>query len=179
MTITISKEVQFDAGHRLMNHEGQCANVHGHRYRAILHCEGQLDHVGRVVDFSNLKQSWGGWIQQHWDHAFVYQTGDQLGQAIADAHRDYTTLRKQKTFELPFPPTAEYMACWLLKVAMLLLRDVPGLVPTTVELYETPTSRAIADRAAVDRVFPFPVTSPQFPESLARLLYTNPNPEVK
>ena len=106
MTIRIAKEIQFDAGHRLMKHEGQCSNVHGHRYRAVLHVEATgVDAVGRVLDFSTIKTGWGGWIVAAWDHAFLFQVGDPIGEAIAEAHLNYdgdhTTpqVGQQKVFE--------------------------------------------------------------------------------
>ena len=41
-TVRISKEVQFDAGHRVPNHASKCKNPHGHRYRVVVHCAGEI-----------------------------------------------------------------------------------------------------------------------------------------
>lgn len=157
--IHISKEVQFDAGHRLMNHLGQCSNVHGHRYRAVLHVSAHdVDAVGVVLDFSQIKHSWGGWILNNLDHAFIYQSGDVVGRLIAEAHNQHNAftsscvVRKQKVFILPFPPTAEYLAAFLLRVADALLPK--EITPTKVELWETPSSMASASISS-DLMRPF------------------------
>ena len=32
MIAVITRKLEFDAGHRVMNHESKCATCHGHRY---------------------------------------------------------------------------------------------------------------------------------------------------
>ena len=72
MSITIMRQVKFCAGHRLLNHEGKCANLHGHNYLVEFHVTGnEVDSLGRVVDFSVLNKLFKGWIDENWDHGFV------------------------------------------------------------------------------------------------------------
>ncbi len=61
LTSTISKEYRFEAAHRLRNHNGQCARLHGHSYRVEVKVRGQvsIEDSGAsdycmVVDFSEL-----------------------------------------------------------------------------------------------------------------------------
>ena len=38
-------------------HESKCAHLHGHNYKFEFHCTaGSLDNVGRVIDFSDIKE---------------------------------------------------------------------------------------------------------------------------
>jgi 6-pyruvoyltetrahydropterin/6-carboxytetrahydropterin synthase len=52
-----SVEIPFSAAHQIRGHPGQCARLHGHNYRAIVTIAGgQLDALGMVIDFGELKQ---------------------------------------------------------------------------------------------------------------------------
>lgn len=58
---TITREISFDAGHRVSTHGSKCSNLHGHRYKVeavciadSLHEEGEQS--GMVVDFGFLKE---------------------------------------------------------------------------------------------------------------------------
>lgn len=127
---TITRRLQFCAGHRLVNHEGKCAMVHGHNYVALITCEAyHLDHVGRVIDFAVVKAKVGGWIEQHWDHGFIANIEDA---AVVAAMRSLG----QKLYLMECNPTAENMAEHLRLVAQGLLDD-HGLNVSSVLLYET------------------------------------------
>ena len=54
--ITSSRRLEWDAIHRIPLHESKCKAFHGHRYAAEVTCvKDGLDNVGRVVDFSVIK----------------------------------------------------------------------------------------------------------------------------
>lgn len=109
MKTTCMRIVEFDAGHRVYGHEGKCRNPHGHRYRVELHAVADaLDEIGRVIDFSVLKERVGGWIDHSWDHGFlVWEKDHSLLEAITPLG---------KVFEMPDNPTAENIAAYLLNV---------------------------------------------------------------
>ncbi len=108
---TIVRRVQFCAGHRLFRHEGKCAHIHGHNYVVCFHAAAsQLDDLGRVIDFSALKDRLGGWIETHWDHAFICYKQDH------EAQRAMSAIPGQKLFLLDENPTAENLARYLLNV---------------------------------------------------------------
>jgi 6-pyruvoyltetrahydropterin/6-carboxytetrahydropterin synthase len=128
MAITLMRRIKFCAGHRLVGHEGKCRNLHGHNYVAEFYVTGDAqDAVGRVIDFSLLKERFKGWIDDHWDHAFVLWDQDhQALQAIR-------TVDPHRVFELPTNPTAENMAVYLLNVVSpQLLHDTPARVVRVV-----------------------------------------------
>lgn len=104
--------IHFDAGHRVFGHPGKCAHLHGHSYKVFFHAEAdELDEVGRVIDFGVLKEKLGGWIEAHWDHGFIYFKEDEEIARIYEQH-----LPGHKRFALPYNPTAENLARYLLEV---------------------------------------------------------------
>jgi 6-pyruvoyltetrahydropterin/6-carboxytetrahydropterin synthase len=128
--ITITRKLECDTGHRLMGHESKCRNVHGHRYVFEVTCEApKLDDVGRVIDFSVVKAEVGTWIDDNWDHAFVFQAGDPIETFLRD--------HNQRRFMMMAPPTAENMGALLLGVARDLMQK-HGITVTRVRCHETP-----------------------------------------
>jgi 6-pyruvoyltetrahydropterin/6-carboxytetrahydropterin synthase len=141
--LSLVRQLRFCAGHRLYRHEGKCAFLHGHNYRVDIEVVGDgggtdVDEVGRIVDFSHIKKRMLGWLDDHWDHGFVLFADD------AEALAAVRTMRPTKYFELPWNPTAENMARYLLEVvAPAVLGDL-GVVARRVTVWETDESCATA-----------------------------------
>lgn len=136
--ITVTRKIEFDAGHRVMNHESKCATLHGHRYVVwITATAPELDGIGRVIDFSVLKERIGTWIDAHWDHTCIISfEDDQVIGALA-------SLPKAKPVcVVPFNPTAENMAHYLLHVICPMLMQDTGVTVTKVRVDETPNCYA-------------------------------------
>ncbi len=127
------RKLHFCAGHRVLGHENKCATPHGHNYFIFLTAEAdELDHLGRIIDFSVLKEKMGGWIEQHWDHTFlIYEKDEALIAAL-------NSVAAQKApYICPFNPTAENMADYLLtKIAPRLFHETPVRI-TKVIVQET------------------------------------------
>jgi len=52
----LSVEEHFDAAHYLRNYHGKCENLHGHRFKAIVHLEApNLAETGLAYDFAQIK----------------------------------------------------------------------------------------------------------------------------
>jgi 6-pyruvoyltetrahydropterin/6-carboxytetrahydropterin synthase len=67
----VSVEETFSSGHALRGYKGKCENVHGHNYRVQVSIEGsQLDGIGLLVDFTQVKQALRGIIATL-DHQFL------------------------------------------------------------------------------------------------------------
>lgn len=127
------RRIHFCAGHRVLGHENKCATPHGHNYYALLTAEAEcLDDIGRVIDFSVLKEKVGAWIDQNWDHTFlVYEKDVSLIAALEGIEAN------KPPYICPFNPTAENMAEYLLKeVAPHLLAD-SNVQITKVAILET------------------------------------------
>ncbi len=112
-------------------HESKCANIHGHNYIAFITARGQLDPLGRVIDFSVLKERVGGWIDDCWDHGFIAYGKDE--EAVAAVQM----ITEQKLFLLPDNPTAENMARHLLEVVGPEVLAGTGVEICKVQLWET------------------------------------------
>lgn len=139
MSLTIMRRIKFCAGHRLHQHGGKCEFFHGHNYVADFYVTGEAtDHVGRVIDFSELKRMFKGWIDEHWDHGFILNRADENGIAAAKM------VEPCKYYVMPYNPTAENMARYLLeRVCPELLQDA-GVTATKVVIWETDESFAEA-----------------------------------
>ena len=131
MKTTVTRLIEFDAGHRLVGHESKCAHLHGHRYRAEITCTAEaLDSVGRVIDFGVIKQLVGGWVDTHWDHAFLANCRDEKVLSLI-------RFTDQRHYVFAGEPTAENIARRLLEVAQELLAPHDVQV-VSVKLWETP-----------------------------------------
>lgn len=133
MTILCTRRLEFDAAHRVMEHESKCRHLHGHRYALeASFAGGGLDALGRVVDFGVIKEKLGAWIDTNWDHATIlFDKDSQLGAAIENA-------TGQKVFYLTANPTAENMADYLMnKICPALFAGMP-IRCVRLRLYETP-----------------------------------------
>jgi 6-pyruvoyltetrahydropterin/6-carboxytetrahydropterin synthase len=130
--ISCTRRIEFDAAHRVMEHESKCKHLHGHRYAVeATFVAPNLDTLGRVVDFGVIKERLGAWVDEHWDHATIlFEKDKPLGEAIA-------AKTGQKIFYLANNPTAEHMADYLLKLCAELFRSM-NIECTCVRLYETP-----------------------------------------
>jgi 6-pyruvoyltetrahydropterin/6-carboxytetrahydropterin synthase len=127
------RRIQFAAGHRVYQHESKCRNLHGHNYVAFFHATAHsgLDEIGRVIDFSVLKDRLGGWVDEHWDHGFLAWENDS--EALEAVRR----VPGQKVYVTRTNPTAENMALeLLLEVAPRVLAGT-GVSLTRVVLWET------------------------------------------
>ncbi len=137
--ITCSRRIQFCAGHRVLNHESKCANPHGHNYVVWIHARSsELDSIGRVIDFSVLKEMIGGWLDHFWDHTFiVYEKDKNLIDSLKPFHKN------KPLWIAPFNPTAENMAQYLLDISPKLLQGT-GVEVYKIELFETENCKADA-----------------------------------
>lgn len=133
----IFKELPFDYGHRVFGHPTKCGSLHGHRGIAVVYAQGDLDSLGRVIDFSVLKERIGGWVDEFWDHTTIlYREDLELISAISPV-KAYKPL-----FILPTNPTAENLAQYLLDEVCPKLMEGTGIEIVKVQMWETPTSCA-------------------------------------
>ncbi|MEM6692681.1 MAG: 6-carboxytetrahydropterin synthase [Planctomycetota bacterium] len=139
MALTIMRRIKFCAGHRLFGHGGKCEHFHGHNYVADFFVRGEeQDEVGRVIDFSDLKKRVKGWIDEHWDHSFLIHHDDE------NARQALAMVEPSRYFELPYNPTAENMAKYLLEEMSPVALEGSGAYAVAVRIWETEESFAEA-----------------------------------
>lgn len=131
--ISCTRKLTFCAGHRVLGHESKCATPHGHNYEVhITATAPKLDEIGRIIDFSILKEKIGEWIDKKWDHTFIlYQEDKDLIQALSSIKG------KKPPFIASFNPTAENIAHYLLSVVCKEVLEGTGITVTKITLYET------------------------------------------
>lgn len=139
----ITKEVEFDAGHRVPGHTSKCRNPHGHRYRVEVMVSGPIieepgrPDCGMLVDFGDLKQLLVQLVHDHYDHAFIVWEADTEMRQALEGH-DW------KVVVVPYVPTAENIArlVWLALAPVVAARFGDDLQLERVKVWETPTSVA-------------------------------------
>ena len=53
----VSVEQHFDAAHYLRDYHGKCENLHGHRFKVVVHLKAEkLNEIGLAYDFVELKR---------------------------------------------------------------------------------------------------------------------------
>jgi 6-pyruvoyltetrahydropterin/6-carboxytetrahydropterin synthase len=100
---SVTREIDFCYGHRLLDYAGKCRHLHGHNGRAVITLSApELDALGMVVDFSRLKQVVGRWIDETLDHKMLLHRDDPV----------LPLLRQQgePVFVMNVNPTAENIA---------------------------------------------------------------------
>lgn len=150
----ISRRIQFCAGHRVYKHESKCNNMHGHNYVLYVYAKPYdgLDLLGRVIDFSVLKEKVGGWIEEHWDHGFIlFDEDEELFPMLCYGRKGEPAHIKTKHYTMPRNPTAENMASELLHVICPKLFAKTDVYIYKVELHETENCCAIVQMSDVQQ----------------------------
>ncbi len=138
--VSITRRLEFDSGHRIPNHCGQCRNIHGHRYRLdltlsgeVLHREGASDD-GMILDFGDIKTLAQEHLVSKWDHAFLIYRGDT---ALLNFLQ---SMEGHKTVVLDAIPTVENLAQIAFDILAPVFKDCFGhhLQLTRLVLFETP-----------------------------------------
>jgi len=100
---SVTKEIHFCYGHRLLHHKGKCRHLHGHNARAVIRLETEgLDAMGMVVDFGDIGEYVKTWLDAEIDHNMLLCRADPVLPLLQDAgERVYVTEEN---------PTAEHIA---------------------------------------------------------------------
>jgi len=76
---SVTKEVHFCYGHRLLSHEGKCRHLHGHNARAMIRLESEsLDRLGLVMDFKEIGDYVKSWLDSEIDHNLLLYKEDPI-----------------------------------------------------------------------------------------------------
>ena len=141
----IGKVIQWDMGHRVLNHRSVCKGLHGHRYKAEICVEGDLvekkdaSEEGMVIDFADIKKTAQKFVQEELDHAFMVWERD------IELLEFFKNSKGHKPVIVPFTPTAENVAAYIFNELKDKFTDVfkTGLHLQSVKLWETPSSYAL------------------------------------
>ena len=127
---SVTKEIHFCYGHRLLNHKGKCKNLHGHNATAVIKLESkQLDELGMVVDFADIGDYVKSWLDEHIDHKMLLHRDDPFLPAVQDAG--------EPVFVMDTNPTAENIARMIFDYV-----EQGGFPVVEVALHETDSALA-------------------------------------
>ncbi len=113
-------ERNFSSAHQLRGYKGKCENLHGHNYKIEIFARGrELDHIGLLVDFGDLKTA-----------------ADEIVQYL-----DHRNINELPPFDAELNPSAENLARYILERVAARVGDERVQV-YKVRCYETPTSVA-------------------------------------
>ena len=138
--LTITRKLEFDAGHRIPDHKSQCRNLHGHRYTLeitltgqVITAEGNSDN-GMIMDFSDVKAIAKEHLVDVWDHAFLVYENDHAVKAFLASLPDH------KTVVIDRIPTVENLAAVAFGILKAAFKDRygTGLHLHKLVLHETP-----------------------------------------
>ena len=138
--LTITRKLEFDAGHRIPDHKSQCRNLHGHRYTLeitlignVIEQEGCSDN-GMIMDFSDVKTLAKQHLVDVWDHAFLAYAKDK------DVLEFLASIPGHKTVIIDSIPTVENLARTAFNILKSAYQDHygTGLRLHKVVLHETP-----------------------------------------
>lgn len=126
--------LEFDSAHRVMLHESKCRNLHGHRYKVeVFATAKELDSLGRIIDFSVIKQKLGTWLDDNWDHTSIINAEDTETIELLNKID-----RNKDIYVMPCNPTAENMALYLLNDICPKLFSSTGITVNKIKVWETP-----------------------------------------
>jgi len=119
-TFEVMIERNFSSAHQLRGYKGKCENLHGHNYKIEIFARGrELDHIGLLVDFGDLKSA-----------------ADEIVQYL-----DHRNINELPPFDAELNPSAENLARYILERVAARVGDERVEV-YKVRCYETPTSVA-------------------------------------
>ncbi|HVK14756.1 MAG TPA: 6-carboxytetrahydropterin synthase [Gemmataceae bacterium] len=126
----VTREFEFCFGHRLMDYDGKCRQIHGHNGKACVTLAGdQLNHLGMVMDFVEMKRVLATWIDATLDHTLLLHQDDPLVKTLQAAG--------EKVLPLGVNPTTENLAKLIYEYA-----ESKGLPVVEVTMWETTYSYA-------------------------------------
>ena len=126
----VTQEILFCYGHRLLHHAGRCKRLHGHNAVVHVTVEGdRLDDAGMLIDFHEIKNQLGRWIDETLDHRMILWQDDPLVSVLQASQEPIVLMAEH--------PTAENLARWIAEKGCEF-----GLPVVETQLWETQRSSA-------------------------------------
>ncbi len=105
----VVKHMEFCYGHRLLGHAGPCRRLHGHNARVeiVLKSE-QLDAMGLVIDFHQIKSVVKPWLDDTFDHRVLLFSKDPLVEVLRQAGEEVVVMDENPSAEVICRKIFEY-----------------------------------------------------------------------
>jgi 6-pyruvoyltetrahydropterin/6-carboxytetrahydropterin synthase len=142
MRYELEKSFMFESAHRLLGHKGKCAGNHGHNWVFQLRLGAdQLNPLGMVIDFYDLKSTIGKFIEENVDHNTLCNAADT----------EYVEFARKfsrpgcEPLVLSVNPTSENVAEFLRAKAVELLEPF-GVTVLSATIHETAGCSATSNK---------------------------------
>lgn len=127
----VKKTFHLAYGHRLLNYNGKCENLHGHNGLVeVTLAAAELNGEKMVMDFTELGRTVKVWLDENLDHKVILAKADPLAPVLK--------AQGQACYLTDDNPTAETLARLVFDVAEGRMK----LPVDEVAFWETPTSMA-------------------------------------
>lgn len=100
---SVTQELPFCYGHRLLRYPGKCGRLHGHNGVARITLRSEtLDAQGMVADFDAIARSMRAFLDESVDHRLLLHQDDPVCAALRSSGEEFVAIG--------FNPTAENIA---------------------------------------------------------------------
>lgn len=97
---SVTKEIHFCYGHRLLRYSGECRHLHGHNGKVEVELRSKkLDERAMVYDFSDISQVVKTWIDKTLDHTMILNEKDPLVGDLKKRGERFITIKTNPTAE--------------------------------------------------------------------------------
>jgi len=123
---TVTREIHFCYGHRLLNYSGKCRHLHGHNGRVEIELVSEtLNALGMVRDFEEIKNVVQVWIDTVLDHKLILCRRDPLVPALVEMKEAHYLIDENPTAEALARLIYDYAASQNLPVRRVVLWETP------------------------------------------------------
>lgn len=97
---TVTRLIHFCYGHRLLGYSGKCRHPHGHNGKIeITIYRKNLDKLGFVMDFEEIKEKVQRWVDAELDHKMLLNSKDPLAKTLKDMGEPVVLMKGNPTAE--------------------------------------------------------------------------------
>ena len=97
---SVTQELPFCYGHRLLAYAGKCGRLHGHNGIARITVRAEeLDAQGMVTDFDHIERSMRGYLDESIDHRLLLHRDDPIIPALRAAGEEFVAIDVNPTAE--------------------------------------------------------------------------------
>lgn len=137
MKITAFRSHCICSGHRVVGQTnsqggpGRCQHLHGHNFDITFFCiSDNLNSTGMVIDFGDIKSKLCMFLENSWDHRMLIWDQDPWAKSLVEVDSSVVLV--------PFNPTAENLASYLLNIVGPEQLKGTGVILDKVQIDETP-----------------------------------------
>lgn len=97
---SVTQELPFCYGHRLLKYQGKCGRLHGHNGVARITLQSaKLDEQGMVADFDQIERSMRRFLDETIDHRLLLHREDPIVPVLRAAGEEFVAVDVNPTAE--------------------------------------------------------------------------------